>query len=77
MSIGIISGTSLPWVKDLNTELLVLIIIVFITSALGVYFLRETKTEFTLRHLYTDIYSDLMLENTIRNTENRRLDSKD
>jgi hypothetical protein len=58
MSIGMISGIGLPFIKYLNNELLILIILVFGTASVVVFSLRETKNEYELRNLYSDIFPE-------------------
>lgn len=53
-----ISGIGLPFINELNNELLILIILIYGTAAVVVFSLRETKNEYELRNLYTDIFPE-------------------
>jgi hypothetical protein len=58
MSFGLLGGISLPFFGELNTELLVLMLIIFAGSTIGSFFLRETKKDEALPNMYSDIYID-------------------
>lgn len=51
MSLGVTGGIGLPYIKELNSELIVILILLFVSSTLGINFLRETKNEYALRNL--------------------------
>lgn len=56
MAVGLLAGVGLPWIGALNTELVVIIMLVFVTADLGVFFIRETKSEEGLKQLYSELY---------------------
>ena len=58
MTMGLISGIGLPFVEELNYTLLIIIILIFIASSIGIYFIRETKEERELFNLFSEIYPE-------------------
>lgn len=58
MSLGFVSGLGLPFLQGLSTSLLVVVILIFLSASVSVYFLRETKGEECLRNLYDEIYPE-------------------
>eukprot|EP00347_Sterkiella_histriomuscorum_P024468 403331012 len=57
-SLGMLGGISLPFINGLSTELLIVIIMIFVTSSIGLFFIRETKNEEQLRNIYTEIFTE-------------------
>jgi disulfide bond formation protein DsbB len=55
MTVGIIAGVGLPFVPEMNSQLLVVIVLIFLSASLGIYFIKETKQQESLPHLYCDI----------------------
>jgi hypothetical protein len=55
MCAGLLGGVGLPFFKELGTELLVLLILIFATASAGVFFIRETKKEEALKNMYPEI----------------------
>jgi hypothetical protein len=53
-----LGGVSIPFFNELTTELLILVILIFLSSAIGVFFIRETKKEEHLRNIYHEIYPE-------------------
>jgi hypothetical protein len=45
LSAGLAAGMGLPFIKELGTELIILIILIYLTASVGIFFLRETKHE--------------------------------
>jgi hypothetical protein len=45
MSLGALSGLGLPFIDKLDGKLLIALILLYGTSAVGIYFIRETKEE--------------------------------
>ncbi len=58
LSCGMLGGVSLPFFETLSTDLLIIVMLVLITAALSVFFLRETKQELHLRNLYCNIFPE-------------------
>ena len=58
ISIGTLSGIGLPFIKELSSTVIVIVILIFISAGIGVFFLRETKIERCLRHLYSEIFEE-------------------
>ena len=52
MSVGLLGGVGLPFFNQLSNELGVIILLMFASAVIGVYFLRETKQEEALINLY-------------------------
>lgn len=58
VSLGMLGGVCLPFFNSLSTELLIIVILVFITGTISVFFVRETKQEEHLRHLSCDLFPE-------------------
>ncbi|CDW88626.1 organic cation transporter [Stylonychia lemnae] len=58
LSFGMIGGMGLPFINQLSTELLIMIVLIFLTASIGIFFIRETKNEEQLRNIYTEIFPD-------------------
>jgi hypothetical protein len=59
MSIGLLSGVGLPMVNEMNIALIIVIMLIFLTATVGLFFfVRETKLELTLRNFYSDIFPE-------------------
>jgi len=43
VGLGMLGGVCLPFFNSLSTELLIIVILAFITGTISVFFLRETK----------------------------------
>ena len=57
-ALGLMGGIGLPFFNSLSTVLLLFILIIFINSSIGSFFVRETKREQELRNLYSEIYPE-------------------
>lgn len=53
-----LGGLGFPFINELNTALLLIILLIFLTAAIGTFFLRETKFENELKNLYSDIFPE-------------------
>lgn len=58
MSIGLLGGVGLPFFNQLSSELLILLLIIFGTASVSIIFLRETKHDFALKNLYTELFPE-------------------
>ena len=58
ITIGLAGGLGLPFITELGTALLVIIILIYASAFIGTFFLRETKNEHQLRNIYNEIYPD-------------------
>lgn len=55
MCFGLLGGVSLPFFNELGTELIILLIIIYGTAAVSVFFLRETSKEEALKNMCFEI----------------------
>ena len=53
-----LGGMTLPFIKELNSELIILLVLIYLTASIGVFFIRETKTEEQLRNIYSEIFPE-------------------
>ena len=58
ISCGCVAGLGLPFINELNTTLITLIILIYISGIAAVFFFRETKDEYLLKDFYEEIYED-------------------
>jgi len=58
LSFGMLGGMTLPFIKELNSELIILLVLIYLTASIGVFFIRETKTEEQLRNIYSEIFPE-------------------
>ena len=45
LSFGMLGGIALPFVQGLSTDLLIILVLIYLTASIGVFFIRETKNE--------------------------------
>lgn len=55
---GLLAGIGMPFVEDLSTPFMIMLLLVFASAGFSIFFLRETKDELDLRNLYSDIYPE-------------------
>jgi Na+/proline symporter len=55
MSVGLLGGVGLAFVDGLSTSLLIGLVMLFATGAIGAFFIRETTGEPGLMNHYSDI----------------------
>ena len=63
---GFSAGVGLPYIEKLNSTLLISLIILLLTSSIGIYFLRETKSEMLLFNYSSEITGLSIEENRQR-----------
>lgn len=57
-SFGLLAGVGLPFFEQLSSDLIVIILLIYGTAAIGALFLRETKQEEGLKNVYSEIYNE-------------------
>jgi len=77
VAVGSLGGVALPYFGGLSTTLLLIMILIFLTGAVGVFFLRETKFEEHLRYISDDLYTEEEKEKKSQKKEKRKLLFKD
>jgi len=56
MSLGLLSGVALPWVKTLSSNIIILILLIYASASFASVFIRETDKEEDLKNIYEQIY---------------------
>jgi Na+-transporting methylmalonyl-CoA/oxaloacetate decarboxylase gamma subunit len=59
ISLGLVSGLALTWIEGLSTNMILLVLLIYASAAVGSVFIRETEKEQELKNIYEEIYREV------------------
>ena len=57
ISVGLLSGVTLPWVDKLTSNIIIMVLLIYASASFASVFIRETNKEEELMNIYEQIHA--------------------